>query len=117
MHARVPQPGRRQRKESRDSLLTAEERGLARAQQIVAGAGDFAEGAQLHGEREPLQGAREPSPVESPGIPLLFLEIDVQMAKDAVESKRVVECVQIGGSSLFRNDGFYLGEDPEKGSS
>ena len=39
------------------------------------------------------------------------------MANDAVESKRVVECVQIGGSSLFRDDGFYLGEDPEKGSS
>ena len=77
MDPRVPQAGQRQGEESRDSFLTAEEGRFARTQQVIAGEGDFAEGAQLDWKREPLQGAREPSPVESPGIPLLFLQIDM----------------------------------------
>ena len=114
--AGVPQAARCQGKKAADSLFAAEKSALARRQQVVAGPGDLAEGAQLDGKEETLQGTRQPSPVESPGIPLLFLQVDVQVTNDAVKRDRIFQRVQIGDSVLFWDDGFDLGEDAKKGA-
>ena len=75
--AGVKEPAGGKREEPRGPLFAAEIGRPARAQELVAGARNLGEGADLDGEDKALQGAQDAFPVERAWIPFLLVQIDV----------------------------------------
>ena len=110
----VKEPAGGKREEPGGPLFAAEIGGPARAQELVAGARDLGEGADLDGKDEALQGAQDTLPVERARIPFLLVQIDVQMADDAVEAQRIRQRVHDDLAVLLRDLGLHLGKDAQK---
>ena len=115
MHSRVPQSTRGQRKEATGAIFGGEKCSAASGEQLITGARYLGEGADLDGEHEALQGAQDALPVERAGIPLPLVEVDVEMAHDAVKVERSFQGVHDHFPVAFGNLGFEIGEDAQQG--
>jgi hypothetical protein len=116
VHAGMEQPAGRQWKEAAGAILAAEEGGPACAQKLVACARHLGERAYLYRKDEALQGAQDPFPIEGTRIPLLLVEIDVQVPDDAVKVERVFQRIHDDFAVSLGHLGLQLRKHAQEGS-
>jgi hypothetical protein len=114
VHARMPEPPRRQREEAGRALLGVEVDGAPRAQQVALVARDLRERTDLHRELEPVQRPQDAPPVQRARIPLLPLQVDVQVPQDAGERQRIGQRVHDRLAIFFGDDRLDARKDAQQ---